>query len=340
MKSVVIRRPGEASVEEMPVPRPGDGEIVVAMKYCGLCGTDMEKIRGEYTAAMPVLGHEPSGVVSEVGKGVKGLDEGDRVFVHHHVPCGECHHCRNGSETMCDRYRTSNIDPGGFSEYFRVPGWNVNRGGVLKLPDSVGDEEASLIEPVACCMRAIGRCGAREGDVALVVGAGPLGLMHAKLLSLGGVRVLVSDINDRRLGAARSFGAEETVDAAAAPGAARRMSEGRGADIAITASGSPAAILQAIRSVRKGGRVCLFGVPVKGSRLDYDMSDAFSSELSIFTNYGATERETVRALSMMADGRLRLGPMISHRFPLTEFGRAVEASASGEAMKVLLHPDR
>lgn len=120
---------------EMEDPTPGRGELVVKMEACGLCGTDLEKMRGEYTASMPVLGHEAVGFVADVGEGVTDFKKGDRVFPHHHVPCYECYFCKTGSETMCDMYRKSNIFPGGFSEYLKVPSWNVSKGGVLKLPE-------------------------------------------------------------------------------------------------------------------------------------------------------------------------------------------------------------
>ncbi len=345
MKSVLLRKDTRsgglrAEVSEIPVPALGSGELLIEMKACGLCGTDIEKLLGHYTAAMPVLGHEAVGVVAAVGEGVTGLNEGDRVFPHHHVPCHECHYCTNGSETMCQRYKTSNLDPGGFSEFFRVPAWNVSKGGVLPLPDQIAFEEASLIEPVACCIRALERCGVNPGDSVLVVGAGPVGMAHALLLISRKVRVTISDISEGRLRFAEGTKVDLVLDSGKqdVPTAVRRQTAGRGADLAIAASGNLSAIVQALQSVRKGGKVCLFGVPAAGSVLDYDISEVFNSEISIISNYGATEKDTASALDVIARRKVDFRPLITHRFPISEFDRGVETAVSGKGLKVLITP--
>lgn len=345
MKAVLLRRDsgathGRAEVDELTPPRPGFGEIVVEMKACGLCGTDIEKIRGEYTASLPVLGHEAVGVVSSVGPGVAGLKEGDRVFPHHHVSCGACHYCRKGSETMCAEYRKSNLEPGGFAEYFRVPRKNVEAGAVLRLPRTLDFELGALIEPVACCIRGIDRLAPERGDTILVAGAGPVGMMHALLLKWRGAKVMVSDVSAPRLEFAREARVGATIDAGKGdvPRQVREHTGSRGADLALVASGSPRAIVQALEAVRRGGRVCLFGAPFKGSVLDYDISDAFNSEVSMITTYGATEKETKRAMKLLAAGTVDFAPLITHRFPLKDFEKGVEASLSGRAMKVLVTP--
>ena len=206
MKSVVLAggRDGRLvpSLQDVRAPVPGPGELVVSMKACGLCGTDLEKMKGEYVASAPVVGHEAVGVVSAVGEGVTGFGKGDRVFPHHHVPCYECHICRAGDETMCEMYRKSNLHPGGFSEKILVRDWNVAHGGVLKLPDEMAFEVGTLIEPLACCLRAVRKHG-RSGETALVVGAGPIGLMNALLLQQMEVQVLVSDVSPHRVEFAR-----------------------------------------------------------------------------------------------------------------------------------------
>lgn len=329
-----------AVLADLPDPVAGPGELVVRMMACGLCGTDIEKLRGEYTAAMPVLGHEAVGVVEEVGGGADGFKQGDRVFPHHHVPCGECHYCKAGSPTMCDRYRSSNLDPGGFAELIRVPSWNLLKGGVLRIPQSLDFEGGALIEPVACCIRALDRCGVASGTSALVVGAGPVGLAHAILLRSQGVEVLVSDVSDWRLKFAERLGVGRPLDARSpdVSDEVRQQTGGRGVDLVVVASGSPKAIVQALKSVRKGGAVCLFGIPPQGSVLDYDIADVYNSEVSIVTSYGATDVETKRAVELMASGKVDFRPLVTHRFPLERFGEAIEASASGQGIKVLVTP--
>jgi len=343
LKSILLKSQGEGGklrpeLAELDVPSPGQGELVVKMEACGLCGTDLEKMRGEYTASMPLLGHEAVGVISAVGEGVTGFKEGDRVFPHHHVPCYGCYTCRAGDDTMCDMYRKSNIHPGGFSEFFRVPQWNVSKGAVLPLPDRLTFEEGALIEPVACCVRAL-RNRVRSGETVLVAGAGPVGLMHTLLLEPMGAEVVITDVVASRLDFARTMGVRAALDASSddVPEKLRGVTQGRGADMAIVASGSRAAIMQALRSIRKGGRICLFGVPSKGSVLEYDISELYNSGQQIVTSYGANDAETREALKIISSNP-KFSRLVTHRFPLAKFDRAVEAAAGGEAMKVVVTP--
>jgi len=340
MKYIQLKSTGKVAVEESSPPVMKKGDILVEMKACGLCGTDLEKMQGRYLASKPVLGHEASGVLTDVGENVESFKVGDRVFPHHHVPCYECHLCRHGSETMCPHYRANNLDPGGFSEYFRVPAWNVKHGGVLKLPEHVTFEEASLIEPTACCIRALNRCNVSGDETVLVIGAGPIGLTHLRLLSMRGATVMVSDINATRLEFAERFGASMVYDAAKTDASLKikEQTGGVGADLVVAASGSSGAIVQALNAVRKGGKICLFGVPAKGSRLDYDFSDIFNSEISIITSNAATEVETKAALKLMEERKLNLTSLITHRFKLSDFEMAVETAFRGNCGKIIITP--
>ncbi|MGP8124758.1 MAG: alcohol dehydrogenase catalytic domain-containing protein [Nitrososphaerales archaeon] len=343
MKAVLLKKPPAsgtigAEVSEVLVPDIGAGELLVEMKACGLCGTDIEKARGEYTAALPILGHEAVGFVASVGEGVIGIRKGDRVFPHHHVPCHECFYCLHGNETACKKYRSSNIYPGGFSEFFRVPAWNVSKGGVLQLPSNLGFEELSLIEPVGCCIRALDRCRVGLEDSVLVVGAGPIGILHSILLLSKRARVIISDVSETRLRFAEKMKIERVVDAGKRDVASevRELTAGRGADVVIVASGSPKAILQALGSVRAGGKVCLFGVPGRGSVLDYDVGDLYNAEVSLIPSYGATDSETAAALSLIDTNSEWFRPIITHGFPIEEFDKAVETATSGAGMKVII----
>ena len=340
MKYILLKPTGKVAVEESPPPVLKKGDILVQMKACGLCGTDVEKMQGRYLASQPVLGHEASGVVSEVGEDVEGFKVGDRVFPHHHVPCYQCHLCRHGSETMCPHYRASNLDPGGFSEYFRVPAWNVDHGGVLRLPGHVTFEEASLIEPTACCIRALNRCNVSGDETVLIIGAGPIGLTHLRLLSIRGATVMVSDINVTRLEFAERLGASLVYDATKTDFSSKikEQTGGMGADLVVVASGSSVALAQALNAVRKGGKVCLFGVPAKGSRLDHDLSDIFNSEISIITSNAATEVESKAALKLMEEHKLNLASLITHRFKISDFEMAVETAFEGNCGKIIITP--
>lgn len=342
--AVLLKGPGgramKVEVVEKETPAPGPGDLVVEMKACGLCGTDLEKIRCEYTASLPIIGHEAVGTVSAVGDEVTEFKEGDRVFPHHHVPCYRCHYCRSGSETMCEHYRGSNLAPGGFSEFFSVPKWNVDRGGVLKIPRVMDYEVASLIEPLACCIRAMHRSQVRQGETVLVVGAGPVGMMNAMLLKGEGAEVIVSDVVDFRLDLASELQVGETINAARrnVPSAVRKETEGRGADIALVASGNKEAILQGLNSIRRGGRVCLFGIPLKDSVLDYDISALYNSEQSVVSSYGAVESDTKEALTVLSGRGDEFRKLITHRFPLARFAEAVDLAGKRDAMKVIITP--
>lgn len=341
MRAVFIKGRGEVEVRKVPVPRIGPKEILVKMEACGICGTDIEKVKGEFVTP-PKLGHEVAGVVAEAGRNVEGLEEGDRVFVHHHVPCYKCHYCRHGDHTMCDEFPRSNLDPCGMADYFRVPEANVERGAVLKLPEGVGFEEATLIEPLACCIRGLNKVPIEPGDDALVVGAGPAGLMMLALLRAKGVgSLLASEVSPPRLAAAKEFGADLAVNPLEGDlgEAVNSVTDGRGVDLAVVAVGSAKVASQTLGLVRKGGWLLLFGAPPPGDALSYDASKLFIRELKIVPSYSTTEAETNAALKLLRLGGLKVSRLISHRFKLEEAGRAFEAAmAGGEALKVIVRP--
>ncbi len=325
---------------DLPVPGIGPGEILVKMGACGLCGTDLEKLGGLYTAAMPVIGHEAVGTVEAIGDGVQGYIIGDRVFPHHHVSCGACKFCLSGSETMCEDYKRTNLDPGGFSEFIRVPAFNVARGGVLRIPQSVGFEEASLVEPLACCVRALKRCKPGMGDSVLVVGAGPVGMLHATLLKQAGARVFVSDVSPARLAFAEGTGGLDTIDGREAdvPLVAKAATGGLGADLAIVAAGNPSAIEQAVRSVRRGGKVCLFGIPHEGTLLPVPVSEVYNREVSLVPSYGASDSDAAEAIRHVSGAPESYRRLVTHRVRLDEFGDAVSLAKRGDGMKIVIVP--
>lgn len=331
---------GRASVKDLSIPSLQGGDLLVEMKACGLCGSDLEKIHGDYTAAPPILGHEAVGIVKEVGDGVEAFHEDERIFPHHHVPCYECEHCRRGSETMCPEYREWHLDPGGFSEYFRVPAWNVEHGGILMLPDSISFEEGSFIEPLACCLRALDRFEVQEGGDVLVAGAGPMGLLALQLLRrYGAGRVMVSEVSPYRLEYADRMGADVVLNPMEVnvPREILRMTDRTGVDLAVVATGSPKALKQAMQSVRRGGRIGLIGIPEEGSSLE-GISELVTREISLLSSNAATERETKRALDMISEGVIDVESMVTHRVPLGEFPEAVELAQKAESIKVVVVP--
>jgi L-iditol 2-dehydrogenase len=234
----------------------------------------------------------------------------------------------------------SNLDPGGFSEIFRVPSWNIKQGGVFKLKSKISLEEASLIEPLGCCIRGVSKCGIVKDSTALIIGAGPIGIINLQLMHVINATVFISDVNEERLEFAKNYGAyavynPEEVDV---PSMVKENTNGIGVDLAFVATGNPKAIIQALRSVRKGGKVCLFGVPVLGSILDYDFSTLFNSEISIIPSYGAIESNIKRALNLIEKQKLDLKNLVTHRYKLENFTEAMDTYMKGIGQKIIIMP--
>lgn len=340
MKAVFVGPNGGVIVKGVPAPFPKEDEIVVRMNVCGICGSDLEKTRVSYGMGSTKLGHEPVGVIVKVGSRITRFKEMERVFVHHHVPCYSCYYCSHNVETMCDSYQLNNLEPCGLSEEFLVSSAHIERGGVLRIPMSVTDEEASLIEPLACCIRAITKCDTKHMEDVVVLGAGPVGLMNALLARDAGVsRVVLVDPNEFRLDFGRKMGFEVVHpirDGEKAMSLRDSLSH-RGADLVIVATGNQEAFTQSLRMVRKGGSIILFGVPAKSSLVNVDLSHLYANEISVLSSYAATERETNRALSLLSSKRLNFGSLITHRFDLENSPSAFKCAHDAlDAIKVVI----
>jgi L-iditol 2-dehydrogenase len=339
MKAAFIAGKGNVDIKNLPPPRIGVNEILVHMRTCGICGTDIEKFHGDHITP-PVLGHEVAGEIEAAGGELQTFKKGDRVIVHHHISCRSCFYCKNGLETLCEAYPKNNLDPCGFAEYFRVPETLVKGGTVYKLPDSMSFEMGSMVEPTACCIRALSKSGIKAGDSAAVFGTGPVGLTHVQLLKLQGTAPIIAvDVLKHRLQMASKFGADLTLDPTAedVPRGVLAATAGRGADYAIVATGNPKAIQEATCSVRKGGKVVLFGAPGRGTLVSFDMSRLFLREIDIQSSYSTSESEMQIALQLIQTGRINPSQMISHRLPLEDIVEALHLAESGkEAVKVIV----
>lgn len=330
----------DVRLEEMPVPDIGPGEMLVQVEVCGLCGSDLMEWYAD-SKAPAVLGHEPVGFVSRLGSGVQGFVEGDRVFVHHHVPCFVCHYCRRGNYSCCQAFGESRIHPGGFAEYIRVPAANVERD-VLRLPEGVGFEEATLIEPIACAIRGMRRSGLREGDTVLIIGVGVSGLLFTQLSRLWGAGLVVaSDPVDYRLRTAGELGADRLVDPLERPleTELQELNEGRGADLVIVTVGSVEAMEEGLRCVGKGGTVLLYAPLPPGDTLPVEVHDLLFSELTLVSTYSCGPYETRTALRFIERGRVQTQGLITHRFGLDEVGEAMRlAKQADECLKIVIVP--
>ena len=330
----------DVRVEEVPLPEIGPGEIIIRILASGICGSDvMEWYR--LKKAPLVLGHEIAGEVADVGEGVKQYTVGDRVSASHHVPCNTCYYCLNGHPTACDTLRSTNFVPGGFAEYVKLPSINVDRG-VYRIPREVSFEEATFTEPLACVLRGFRMARMQPGQSVLVIGSGIAGIMFIDLArAFGAGCVMATDIVDFRLKSARRFGAEATIRASEdVPAAVRQANNGRLADQVIVCTGAPSAILQGFESVERGGCVLLFAPTDHGVTIPISVNDIFfRNDVTVTTSYAGSPADHELALELIRTKRVRVGEMITHRFPLEEIGKAFRIVAEAkDSIKVIIEP--
>ena len=314
--------PGEVRIERAEDPEPGPGEVVCAVLACGVCASD---VTDWYVAdRLPaVLGHEPVGVVRAVGEGVVGVLAGDRVAIHHHAPCGECRRCRRGHETMCDQFRQTALDPGGFSEQVRLAPPLASE--LLTLPDGIDPVAATFTEPLACVLRAQHRAGLRPGDSLLVVGAGVNGLLQIAAAHANAVEaVWVREPRPERLALAEEWGAEHHGN--------ERV------DVAIVCTPDSRAIAAAVEALAPGGTLCLYAPPSPTEPPRLEAAGIYLRELTVTASYAAGARDMRAALELLASGQTDPLALVTHRLPLEETARALELQRRGEALKAVVEP--
>lgn len=337
MKAAVYYRNDDVRIEERPRPVIGPGEVLVRVRASGICGSDvMEWYR--IKRAPIVLGHEIAGEIAEVGEGVKAYKVGDRVAVSHHVPCNTCRYCLDDQKTVCETLHTTSFDPGGFTEFVRVPSINVDRG-IYPLPDNVSFEEGSFIEPLACVRRGQRLAGVRPGKTVLVLGAGLAGMMHIALArAVGCATVLATDISPWRVEQARVFGASASTDARNdIPAWVREQNGGRGADIIFVCAGATSAFEQALKSVDRGGTVVSFAPPAPGVDIPVPLNDFWRNGVTIMPSYANDARDAMEALDLIASGAVPVAKMTTHRLPLAQAQEGFRlTAAAGESLKVVL----
>jgi L-iditol 2-dehydrogenase len=340
MKTAFVKNPSVISVDEISAPILKSGDILVQMGACGICGSDLEKVFGEYGKPSMKLGHEPAGIILDISSDVKNYKIGDRVFAHHHVPCYSCHYCKHGNETMCEKYSESNLFPCGLSEQFVVPKWNVDNGGVLKIPDSMSFEEATMIEPLACCVRSWTKFAYCEGDSVAIFGVGPTGMLHVMLAQLKKFsKIFCLDLNDFRLSFAKKFNISDSINSLDPQRNQKILdhTDGKGVDIAIVATSSLKALDDAIEMVRKGGTVMMFGVPSKQAKLELDVSKIYSKEITLVTSYAASDHDTKEALRLIQSSHIDVKRLITHTYSIQDSQKAFDHARNGEnAMKIII----
>jgi L-iditol 2-dehydrogenase len=346
MRAAVYHGRGDVRLETVPVPKIGRGEVLVRVHTCGICGTDLKKIATGSHSAPRIFGHETAGMIADIGEGVRGWKVGDRVMSFHHIPCGECFYCRHKVFAQCPVYKkvgcTAGFEPsgGGFAEYVRVMDWIVERG-LVRIPPEVSFEQASFIEPVNTCMKAIESLRIQARETVLIIGQGPIGILLGYLALHSGARVVTSDLHERRLTIAESVGLNETIDASRSQTVTRirELTEGRGADVVVLATAANSLICPAIDAARPGGRVMLFAQTVRGE-VAVDPAAICVDEKSLIGSYSASVDLQEESVQFVFSRRLDLTRLISHRFPLSEAVAALELAAhpQPDSMKIVIQP--
>ncbi len=327
MKVAVYYNNKDIRLEDREIPAINQGEILVKVKVSGICGTDiMEWYR--IKKAPRILGHEIAGEIVESNSDKYTV--GQRVFVSHHVPCNTCQYCLNDNHTACDTLHSGNYDPGGYSEFVRVPKINVENG-VYVLPDHVSDEEGTWVEPLACavrCQRVLG-IGSRPLTV-LILGSGVSGLLNVQVAKQKGAHVIVTDIDPFRMQKAKEYGADQVINA-------KEDISSIKADKIIVCTGALSAVKQAFQCIDKKGAILFFAIPMQN--IELPVVDFWRNELTVTSSYGAAPRDLEESLQLIADRKINVQDMITHRLPLTKIQEGFKiAAAGGKCLKVVLNP--
>ena len=350
MRAVVYRGINDMRVETVPVPEIGPGELLIKVATCGICGTDLKKIHMGSHSAPRIFGHEMAGTIVQVGAGVSDYQVGDSVMTFHHVPCGECYYCRKQTPAQCKLYLktgvTAGFEPsgGGFAEYIRVMDFIVKNRGVVRIPDDVPFEQAAFIEPLNTVLKGVKLMNLAPDDTVLVIGQGPIGLMHAALAKRTGARVLTSDLFPERHAIAARFGLADPIFAATENVVERVMAEteGRGADAVILAVGGNALIKTAMDTARKGGRVMLFAQTQHGEAT-FDPAAVCVDEKTLMGSYSSSFPILDEVTDIVLNGYrsgFNLTQLISHRFPIEQAVEAIDIASHPQAgsMKIMIEP--
>ncbi|WP_069817033.1 zinc-dependent alcohol dehydrogenase family protein [Streptomyces sp. TP-A0874] len=329
MRAALIEAPGKVTLTTVPDPTPGPREVVVDVAACGLCGTDLHILQGEFAPTLPIVpGHEFAGEVVGLGSEVSELALGDRVAVDPSLYCYECRYCRSGHNNLCDRWAAIGVTvSGGAAEYAVAPVANC-----VRLPDHVSVADAALIEPLSCAVRGYDVLGSRLAAQVLIYGSGTMGLMMLELAKrTGAAAVDVVDVNPERLATARQLGCSR------AAAGAEELDRPQGWDVVIDATGNAAAIQDGIGRVAKAGTFLQFGVSDYATTATIEPYKIYNQEITI-TGSMAVLHSYERAAELFATGVLDPEVFISHRLPLERYPQAMEQFRSGQGRKIVVEP--
>jgi L-iditol 2-dehydrogenase len=345
MQAGVYREKGVVRVEEVPVPGVGDGEVLIKVAACGICGTDIKKIFHAYVAPPQILGHELAGTVVAVGRGVTKWKPRDRVMSFHHIPCGKCFYCERRLFSQCKQYKTTGLtggftpNGGGFGEYVKAMPWVAERG-IVALPDEVTFEEATFLEPINTILKAVQKARVSAGETVLIIGCGPIGLQLLMVANLEGARIYTSDPMAVRRAKSLTLGAIESFDPTSGRlgDEIRARTEGRGADAVLVAVAHPAVVVEALAAARPGGRVLLFAANDPVTMIEFPAAAIGIDEKEILGSYSAAVDIQESAAELVLKRKLPVMDIVTHRFPLARIQEGLELAARPtlESLKVLI----
>ncbi|MBG0566323.1 zinc-dependent dehydrogenase [Actinoplanes aureus] len=346
MKVVRFHAPGDVRFEDAPEPDAGPGEVKIRVRNCSTCGTDVKisKFGHHHIHPPRVMGHEIAGEIVEVGDGVQGWAPGDRVQVIAAIPCGECAECKRGRMTVCPNQVSMGYHfEGGFAQYMVVPREVLKVDGLNRIPDGVSFAEASVAEPLACALNAQNLARVGDGDDVVVIGSGPIGCLHVRLArARGAARVFLVELSRQRLDMAADLVKPDAAICASEVdpvAAVRELTDGRGADVIITAAASGKAQEQAIEMAARQGRISFFGgLPKDNPTITCDSNLVHYRELMIVGANGSSPAHNAEALNLVATGAVPVADLITHHLPLDQAIDAFGIVARGEAIKVTIEP--
>ena len=347
MHAAVYRGKGRVIVEQVPVPEIGPGEVLLRVAACGICGTDIKKIQHGFIQPPQILGHEIAGTVVEVGSGVTRWKTGDRTVSFHHIPCGHCFYCERKLFSQCPTYKkvgvTAGFDPngGGFAEFVRIMPWIAERG-MVAIPPDVSFDEATFVEPVNTCLKALEKARVAAGETVVVIGQGPIGLLLMLLARHAGAAVVTSDPLPARRERSLRYGAAASCDPAegSLPEVVKAHTQGRGADLVLLAVPNPQLVVESLSLARPGGRVLLFAQNDPLMKIEFPAAAVGVEEKEILGSYSASVDLQEQSARLVFERRLPLGELISHRFPLEQMEHALSLAArpAGDSFKVVILP--
>lgn len=345
MRAVVLAGPNDFKPSIIETPKAGDKELLVHMQKAAICGTDIRILEGKKTKDVrypSVIGHEICGIIQEVGKDVRGFAVGDKVAIANVIPCHSCKSCLNGRENACLNRKAIGYEfDGGFAEYVLIPEIAIASGNVIKLPEHVSCAEGALIEPLACCIRGLKNAGTGINDIVLVVGAGPIGLMHLQLSQIAGARkVIVSEPIASRREKALKLGADLVVDPIKENlhEIVMQETEGLGVDVIIVAIGVPQIVNSTIKLCRKGGTVNLFAGFAGTGECTIEVNTIHYGEINVNGSTAYKRQDYFDAAQMVINKKISLEEIVTHVYKIEEFQQAYEVCKGGEGLKVLIEP--